>query len=136
MEKTEVVLPSKETIMTVLSWLHSEKEEPYINCARSLTAVYGSKLGMEGGMQFIAEMAKKTMSPEAAERAAVIEQIQKYMLEDGLPEHIVMMETSKASLILGHFYMQFGTTPQIVRQESQYTIDVGLPGIFFLNPEA
>lgn len=136
MEKTEIVLPSKETIMTVLSWLHSEKEEPYINCARALTAAYGSKLGMEGGMQFVTEMAKQTMSPEAAERAAVIEQIQKYMLEDGLPEHIVMMETSKASLILAHFYMQFGTTPQIVRQESQYTIDVGLPGIYFLNPEA
>ena len=136
MEKTKVVLPSKETIMTVLSWLHSEKEEPFINCARTLTAVYGSKLGMEGGINFIAEMAKKTMSPEAAERAAVIEQIQKYMLEDGLPEHIVMMETSKASLILARFYMQFGTTPQIVRQESQYTINVGLPGIYFLNPEA
>lgn len=136
MEKTEIVLPSKETIMTVLSWLHSEKEEPFINCARTLTAVYGSKLGMEGGMNFIAEMAKKTMSPEAAERAAVIEQIQKYMLEDGLPEHIVMMETSKAALIMAQFYMQFSTTPQIVRQESQYTIDVGLPGIYFLNPEA
>lgn len=136
MEKTEVVLPSKETIMTVLSWLHSEKEEPYINCARALTAAYGSKLGMEGGMNFVAEMAKKTMSPEAAERAAVIEQIQKYMLEDGLPEHIVMVETSKAALIMAAFYKQFGSTPQIVRQESQYTIDVGLPGIFFLNPEA
>lgn len=136
MEKTEVVLPSKETIVTVLSWLHSEKEEPYINCARALTAAYGSKLGMKGGMQFVTEMAKQTMSPEAAERAAVIEQIQKYMLEDGLPEHIVMMETSKAALIMAQFYMQFGVTPQIVRQESQYIIDVGLPGIYFLNPEA
>ena len=136
MEKTKVVLPSKETIMTVLSWLRSEKEEPFINCARSLIAAYGSKLGMEGGMQFVTEVAKKTMPPEAAERAAVIEQIQKYMLEDGLPEHIVMMEIAKAALILARFYMQFGTTPQIVRQESQYTIDVGLPGIYFLNPEA
>ncbi|MGL5582743.1 MAG: hypothetical protein ACRDCE_17495 [Cetobacterium sp.] len=124
---------SREQMKVVILWMI---EAGRAEAAATISAQYGIDVGftMKEHLEFSREVSEAAGNEAGVAKADFMISIAVHLLEAGYPETKVMEIAKLAAEAWVMYHQMFGQPPVVVSAPSAETLDIGIPGFYFVKP--
>lgn len=124
---------SREQMKVVILWMI---EAGRAQAAATISAQYGvdSGFSLMEHLEFSREVSEAAGNEAGVAKAEFLTSVASHLLEAGYPETKVLEMNQHAAEAWVMYHQMFGQPPVVVKAESSETIDIGIPGFYFVKP--